>query len=56
MNAPTTAKRAEATIRYFEELGRKVSGVTIKGAEFKIDFAGPPAADIPEADLVDMSK
>jgi len=53
---PTTAKKAEAAIRFFEQHGRKVSGVTIKGTSFSIDFAMPSGQDIPEADLVDMSK
>jgi hypothetical protein len=53
---PPTAKKAEAAIRFFEQNGRKVSGVTIKGAEYSIDFAAPPAQDIPEADFVNMSK
>ena len=55
-HTPSTAKKVEATIRYFESHGRKVSGVTIKGSEFSIDFAVQPAVDLPEADFVDMSK
>jgi hypothetical protein len=53
---PTAVKRAEATIRFFEERGRRVSGVTIKGSEFSIDFEPQPKSDIPDADLVTMSK
>lgn len=53
---PTTAKKAEAAIRFFEERGRMVSGVTIKTGEFSIAFAIPETDKIPEADLVDMSR
>lgn len=53
---PNTAKRAEATIQFFEERGREVVGVTIKGTEFKLDFAKPEKAQGHEVDLVDMSQ
>ena len=53
---PSAAQRAEAAIRFFEERGREVVGVTIKGSEFKLEFAkvAPEAAN--EADLIDMSR
>lgn len=52
----TTAKRALDAIRLFELEGRTVSGVTIKGREYTIALAVTTERDIPEADLVDMSK
>ena len=55
MNAPSVAKRAEATIQYFEERGRIVSGVTIKGAEIKVEFETAPLKNAEESvDLVRM--
>lgn len=56
MSRATTAKRAEEAIRFFEDSGREVSGVTFKGTEFKIDFAKQAAKAVNEADLIDMSK
>lgn len=52
----TTAKRALDAIRLFEREGRTVSDVTIRGKEYTITLATPTKRDIPEADLVDMSK
>jgi len=47
------AKKAEAAIRYFEERGREVVGVTIKGSEFKLDFARPEKPAVEDVDLVE---
>jgi len=55
-NTPSAAKRAEAAIRFFEDAGREVVGVTIKGTEFKLDFARPEKDAVPSIDLVNMSQ
>ncbi|WP_156025736.1 hypothetical protein [Sulfitobacter sp. 20_GPM-1509m] len=52
----TTARNALEAIRLFESAGRTVSGVTIKGREYTIALVTPTERDIPDADLVDMSK
>lgn len=56
MTLPSAAKRAAETIRYFEDQGREVVGVTIKGTEFKLDFAEKTKATGSEVDLIDMSQ
>lgn len=54
---PTAAKKAEAAIQFFEDQGREVVGVTIKGSEFKLDFARPDeGADMDGVDLVTMGR
>ncbi|MEM6465606.1 MAG: hypothetical protein AAF679_03745 [Pseudomonadota bacterium] len=55
-DTPFAAKRAEAAIRYFEDAGREVVGVTFKGSQYKIEFAKPEKDAVPAIDLVDMSQ
>lgn len=56
LKTPTTAKKAEATMRYFEDQGRKVSSVSIKGTEISIDFAPDAAPATNAIDLVNMGE
>ena len=53
---PPVAKRVETTIRFFEENGREVVGVTIEGTKFHLDFAKPDAPVVPDVDLVKMGQ
>ena len=50
-----TVKRAEATIRFFEERGREAVGVTIDGSKFKLDFAQFDKDVVSLADLITVS-
>jgi uncharacterized protein YkuJ len=55
--APTpTTKKAMAAIHYFEQQGREVIGVAIKGTEFKLDFAKTDKDQTSDVDLVDMGR
>ena len=55
-DVPPVTKRAEAAIKYFEDRGRSVVGVTIKGTEFSLEFAQVSQDPHSDADLVGMGK
>jgi len=56
MQPTPTTKKAMAAIRYFEEQGKEICGVAIKGSEFKLDFKSDVSERSTAADLVDMSQ
>lgn len=54
-HTPTT-QRAMDAIQFFEEQGREVVGVAIKGTEFRLEFSKSAAEQAPDVDLIDMSQ
>ena len=56
MNTSPTAKKALAAIEFFEGEGREITGVSINGREYRLDFATNKNPDVPQVDLVTMGK
>lgn len=52
---PKIAREALQAVRYFEQHGRVVGGVTFKGREFSLIFTNDDTTQIPEVDTVAMS-
>lgn len=54
-HTPTT-QRAMDAIKFFEDHGREVASVAIKGTEYRLEFAKPDEDQAPAVDLIDMSQ